>query len=116
MFGRLFVSSRAPRRPRRTTCLPTSSSGNSRSRASANVKETTKRAQALKDMAKKFGATVNAVYWTLGQYDIATIVDAPDDTSVNALLLSVGALGNVRTQTLRAFSTDEMGLILGRMA
>jgi uncharacterized protein with GYD domain len=81
-----------------------------------NVKETTKRAQALKDMAKKFGATVNAVYWTLGQYDIATIVDAPDDTSVNALLLSVGALGNVRTQTLRAFSTDEMGLILGRMA
>ena len=81
-----------------------------------NVKETTKRAQALKDMAKKFGATVNAVYWTLGQYDIATIVDAPDDTSLNALLLSVGALGNVRTQTLRAFSADEMGPILGRMA
>ena len=48
--------------------------------------------------------------------DIATIVDAPDDTSVNALLLSVGALGNVRTQTLRAFSADEMGQILGRMA
>ena len=81
-----------------------------------NVKETTKRAQALKDMAKKFGATVNAVYWTLGQYDIATIVDAPDDASVNALLLSVGALGNVRTQTLRAFSADEMGQILGMMA
>jgi uncharacterized protein with GYD domain len=52
----------------------------------------------------------------LGQYDIATIVDAPDDASVNALLLSVGALGNVRTQTLRAFSADEMGQILGRMA
>ena len=81
-----------------------------------NVKDTPKRAQALKDMAKKFGATVNAVYWTLGQYDIATIVDAPDDASVNALLLSVGALGNVRTQTLRAFSADEMGQILSRMA
>jgi uncharacterized protein with GYD domain len=81
-----------------------------------NVKDTPKRAQAFKDMAKKFGATVNAVYWTLGQYDIATIVDAPDDASVNALLLSVGALGNVRTQTLRAFSADEMGEILGRMA
>ena len=81
-----------------------------------NIKETTKRAQALKDMAKKFGATVTAVYWTLGQYDIATIVDAPDDASVNALLLSVGTLGNVRTQTLRAFSADEMGQILGRMA
>ena len=81
-----------------------------------NIKETTKRAQALKDMAQKFGATVNAVYWTLGQYDIATIVEAPDDTSVNALLLSIGALGNVKTQTLRAFSADEMGQILGTMA
>ena len=79
-----------------------------------NVKETTKRAQALKDMAKKFGATVNAVDLMLGQDDIATIVDAPDDTSVNALLLSVGALGNVRTQTLRAFSADEIGQILGQ--
>jgi uncharacterized protein with GYD domain len=81
-----------------------------------NIKETTKRAQALKDMAQKFGATVNAVYWTLGQYDIATIVEAPDDTSVNALLLSIGALGNVKTQTLRAFSADEMDRILGTMA
>ena len=81
-----------------------------------NIKETTKRAQALKDMAQKFGATVTAVYWTLGQYDIATIVEGPDDTSVNALLLSIGALGNVKTQTLRAFSADEMDRILGTMA
>ena len=111
------VAPQPPRRPRRrTTCLPTSSSGNSRTRASGTSRRPTKRAQALKDMAKKFGATVNAVDWTLGQYHIATIVDAPDDTSVNALLLSVGTLGNVRTQTLRAFSADEMGQILGRMA
>ena len=81
-----------------------------------NVKETTKRAQALKDMAKKSGATVNAVYWTLGQCDIATIVDARTTRRSNALLLSVGAVSNVRTQTLRAFSADEIGQILGRMA
>ena len=81
-----------------------------------NVKETTKRAQALKDMAKKFGATVNAVVLDARSGPHRDIVDAPDDTSVNALLLSVGTLGNVRTQTLRAFSADEMGQILGRMA
>lgn len=34
---------------------------------------------------------------------------------MNALLLSLATLGNVRTQTLRAFSADEMGQILGRM-
>jgi uncharacterized protein with GYD domain len=80
-----------------------------------NVRDTTKRAEALKNLAKKFNATVTAVYWTLGQFDVAAIVDAQDDASVNALLLSLGALGNVRTQTLRAFSADEMGQILGRM-
>jgi uncharacterized protein with GYD domain len=81
-----------------------------------NVKDTTKRAQALKDLAKKFDATVTAVYWTLGQFDVAAIIDAKDDVSVNAVLLSLGGLGNVRTQTLRAFSADEMGQILGRLA
>jgi uncharacterized protein with GYD domain len=80
-----------------------------------NVKDTTRRAQALKDMAKKFNATVTALYWTLGRFDVAAIVDAQDDESMNALLLSLGTLGNVRTQTLRAFSADEMGRILGRL-
>jgi uncharacterized protein with GYD domain len=80
-----------------------------------NVKETTRRADAFKAMAEKAGAVVKDVYWTLGQYDVASIVDAPDDATVNAFLVSVGALGNIRTQTLRAFSSDEMGQILARM-
>jgi uncharacterized protein with GYD domain len=81
-----------------------------------NVKDTAKRADALKDLAKRFGATIKDVYWTLGQYDIATVVEAPDDDSASAMLLSVGALGNVRTQCLRAFTVDEMRGILGRLA
>jgi uncharacterized protein with GYD domain len=80
-----------------------------------NVKDTTKRAEALREMAKKVGATVKDVYWTLGQYDVVTILEAPDAASVTALGLSVGALGNVRTQTLPAFSAAEMGTILKNM-
>jgi uncharacterized protein with GYD domain len=80
-----------------------------------NVKETTKRAEAVKEMAKKVGANVKEVYWTLGAYDVAAVVDAPDDTSVTALFLSVGALGNVRTQTLRAYTSEEMGRVLGKI-
>jgi uncharacterized protein with GYD domain len=80
-----------------------------------DVKKTTRRAEAFKAMAEKAGVTVKEVYWTLGQYDLASIVDAPDDASVNTLLLSVGALGNIRTQTLRAFSADEMGQILAKL-
>jgi uncharacterized protein with GYD domain len=51
-----------------------------------------------------------------GPIDLATVVEAPDDVSATALLLSVGSLGNIRTQSLRAFSPDEMGRILGKMA
>jgi uncharacterized protein with GYD domain len=80
-----------------------------------NVKESPNRADAFRDMARKAGVTVKEHYWTLGAHDIVAIVEAPDDIAVTALGLSTGALGNVRTQTLRAFSKAEMATILGKM-
>jgi uncharacterized protein with GYD domain len=80
-----------------------------------NVKDTARRAEAVRAVAKKLGASVKDVYWTLGRYDIATIIEAPDDAAATAFLLSVGALGNVRTECLRAFSADEMGRILAKL-
>ena len=80
-----------------------------------NVKDTTKRAEALRDMANKAGVTVKEVYWTLGRYDVMTILEAPNEESVTALGLSIGALGNVRTETFRAFSADEIGRIVGKV-
>ena len=79
-----------------------------------NVKDTSKRADTFKDMAKKCGATVKDVFWTLGEYDIVSVVEAPDDISVTALGLSTGA-GIVRTQTMRAFTQADMGTILGKL-
>ncbi|UUZ68131.1 GYD domain-containing protein [Polaromonas sp. P2-4] len=80
------------------------------------VKDTTKRADAVKEAAKKFGATMTQIYWTLGKYDVVAIIEAPDETSATAFALAIGMAGNVRTQTLRAFSKDEMNGILGKMA
>ena len=80
-----------------------------------NVKDTSKRADTFKDMAKKCGATVKDVFWTLGEYDVVAIVEAPDDISMTALGLSSGALGNVRTQTLRAFTQADIKTVLGKM-
>jgi uncharacterized protein with GYD domain len=79
------------------------------------VKDSPKRSEAFKEMAKKCGVTVKDVYWTLGAYDIVAIVESPDEISITALGLSSGALGNVRTQTLRAFTAADMKTILGRM-
>ncbi len=79
------------------------------------VKDTTKRAGALKEAAKKFGASVRSVYWTIGAYDVVTIIDAPDDESLAALLFSIGSQGNVRTQSLKAFESDQIERVLGKM-
>jgi len=81
-----------------------------------NVKDTTKRVETVRGVAKKLGVTIREAYWTLGAFDIATIVEAPDEAAVTAFGLSIGAQGNVRTQTLRAFSADEIGKVLAKMA
>jgi len=80
-----------------------------------NAKESPKRADAFKEMAKTFGVTVKELVWTQGRYDIVTIVEAPDESALMSLNLSLGALGNVRTETLRAFSAAEMTKIIGKM-
>ena len=73
------------------------------------VKETISRAEAFKELAKKTGVVVKDMYWTLGSHDVVVICEAPDDESASALALSVGLRGKVRSETLRAFSFDEMG-------
>lgn len=79
-----------------------------------NVQDTTKRAAAVKEMSRAFGVTAREFFWTLGHYDLVAIFDAPDDASMVAVGLKIGAAGNVRTQTLRAFSADDMDRILAR--
>ncbi len=79
------------------------------------VKDTVGRAEAYKEMAKKIGVVVKDIYWTLGGYDVVAICEAPDDESALALAASGGSRGKVRSQTLRAFSFDEMKRILGKM-
>jgi uncharacterized protein with GYD domain len=81
-----------------------------------NVKDTLKRAEAFKEMAGRFGISVKEICWTLGQYDVVATIEGPDDQSATALSLALNALGNVRTQTLRAFGAGEMKQILDKIS
>src|SRR5262249_26744807 len=80
-----------------------------------NAKESPKRAEAFKQMAETFGVTVKELFWTQGRYDIVTVVEAPDEFSATALNLSLGALGNIRTESLQAFSAADMATIVSKM-
>ncbi len=79
------------------------------------VKNTVSRANAAKESASKFGVNMKEIYWTEGPYDIVTVLEANDEQSVLAFGLALGSLGNVKTQTLRAFTGDEMSAILKKI-
>ena len=77
-----------------------------------NFKETLNRAEEFTKLVENSGGSVREMLWTLGDYDTMAIVDYPDDETAVAALLKVGARGQVRTHTMRAFDADEMSGIL----
>jgi len=80
-----------------------------------SVKDTTKRAAAVQEAASKFGANMSQIYWTLGQYDLVTVIEAADEKSATAFALAISTAGNIRMETMRAFNREEMTEILGRV-
>ena len=81
-----------------------------------SIKDSPKRAEAFRSLCEKLGGRVKDLYWTMGRYDIVTIVEAPDDGTINAILYSVASLGNARTETLKASTAQEMNQAIARMA
>lgn len=79
------------------------------------VRNSTQRAGQAAELARTFGCEMKQIYWTLGKYDIVTVIDAPDEQSFMAFGLALGSLGNIRTQTLRALSKDEFTAVLGKL-
>jgi uncharacterized protein with GYD domain len=77
-----------------------------------NFAGATARAKANEAAVAAMGGRVVGTYWTLGSYDFVSIVEAPDDATVTAGLLVLGAAGNARTVTLRAFGSSEMDKII----
>ncbi len=81
-----------------------------------NIKDSPKRAEAFKGLAKQHGCSVKEQLWTHGHYDIVSIFEAPDEAAASSLTLSAAKLGNIRVHTLRAFSAAEMEKILDKVA
>ena len=79
-----------------------------------NFKHTTERAQDFSNAVDKAGGHVHELLWTVGEYDIVCVVDFPDDEALAASLLQVGAQGNIRTKTMRAFNAQQMSAVLDR--
>lgn len=79
------------------------------------IKDTTKRAAAAKELAKKFGVNMRDVFWTMGKYDIVCVLEADNEQSLAAFSLATAAMGNLRSHSLRAYSAAEMDQVLGKL-
>ncbi len=79
-----------------------------------SIKDSPKRAQGFRDLAKKHGVSVRDIYWTAGQYDMVVITEGTEE-SLATVLLSVAKLGNVRSQTLRAMDQETFQRVLGKV-
>lgn len=80
-----------------------------------SIKDTTKRADAAKDMAGRMGVRMRDIYWTHGQYDLVTVCEADSEAAITAFGLAITSAGNIRFQTFRAFSRDEMNEVLDKL-
>ncbi len=79
-----------------------------------NVKESPKRADSVMAMANKLGAKMQ-IFYTLGKFDIVALTDAPNDETAMQLLFEIGRLGNVRTQTLKAWTPAEATKVIAKL-
>ena len=79
------------------------------------IKEGPARPVAVKETMRAAGAELKAFYQTFGRYDFVSTVEAPDDATASRLLIAIGSQGNVRTETLRAFTEDEYRKIVAAL-
>ena len=80
-----------------------------------DVNSTVDRSEQARQAIQQMGGRMSTIYWTQGAYDVVAIADFPDEETATAFLLSLGKLGNLRSETLRAFSAEEMRRILAKV-
>jgi uncharacterized protein with GYD domain len=80
-----------------------------------NFKDSPKRVEAFEQLVSKNGGKVVAFLYTMGKYDGATIVEAPNDEAFLKVVLSLGSLGNVRTTTLKAWTASEAARVFSQV-
>ena len=81
----------------------------------AAVQDSVQRAQAFDAAASKVGAKIEAQFWTVGPYDGAFVLAAPDEKTAAGLVLTLGKLGTVKTTMLRAFDAGEFTDVVASM-
>lgn len=79
------------------------------------VEDTTKRAQTTVELIGRFGGEARDILRTQGPYDVVMTAEAPNDEAATAISLAIGRQGFLRIATLRAYRSEEIDEVLGRL-
>ena len=80
-----------------------------------DIKNAPQRIEAAAKSLKAAGGRLVGFYTVMGSYDYVAIVEGPSDEAALLQLLGLGAAGNVRTTTLKAFPREEFEAILKKL-
>ncbi len=79
------------------------------------IKDTTKRAVAAREVAKKFGVNIREMLWTMGKYDLVCVLEAEDEQALAAFNVATAMQGNLRSHSMRAYSASDMDKVLAKL-
>ena len=80
-----------------------------------NIKEAPQRMDAFKKLVEDEGGKLKGFYFTMGKYDIVTIIDAPNDEALANILLNTGSKGSIRSETMKAFTEEQFRNIVTKV-
>lgn len=80
-----------------------------------NLKESPSRLEAAKKAIKTLGGEFKSFHMTMGGHDMVVIYEAPSDEISARFTLAIAQGGNIRTQTLKAFSETQYRDIIGSL-
>jgi uncharacterized protein with GYD domain len=81
----------------------------------SGIKDTVKRTEKAAQMAESLGGHMKSILWTQGSYDLVVTTEFPDDETQAAFIIATAMLGNVTTETLRAFTAQEVERIIQKL-
>jgi uncharacterized protein with GYD domain len=81
----------------------------------AAIKDGPARLDAAREQLAAIGVTIKDFYLTMGEYDLVTVIDAPDNITAAKALLAIGVQGNISTTSMAALTENEYRALIADM-
>jgi uncharacterized protein with GYD domain len=79
------------------------------------AKDSVERADKARQQTETMGGRMSTILWTQGRYDLIAISEWPDQDTYTAFMLALAAQGNLQTETMQAFSAEDMTRVFKKM-